>query len=164
MSLIHEDGTGLIDAESYASVQYADNYHALRGNLPWEDAELEEKEASLRKASDFINIVYGSRFTGFPLTETQSFPFPRHSDLLGYVPYVPVPVLKACAELALRVINGTDLFPDAAPFIVKERVDVIETTYAAPTGPRFPFLESILAPLLMRPVGGGLPFVKLARV
>lgn len=35
MSLIVEDGTGLPDAESYASVAFADAYFTARNNSAW---------------------------------------------------------------------------------------------------------------------------------
>lgn len=54
MALIVEDGTGLADAESYLSVADADTYHADRNNEAWQDYSTAEKEAALRKATQYI--------------------------------------------------------------------------------------------------------------
>ena len=162
MPLIHETGAGLAGAESYASVQYATTYHGARGNAAWADADLDVQESSLRKATDYIEATYGPRFAGTPLTPTQGLSVPRQPSPLGNV--VPAPASRATAELALKVISGVDLFPDAAPAVAKEKIDVIETTYITSTGPRFPFVDALLAPLLKPSGAAGSVAVKLFRV
>lgn len=154
MSLIHEDGTGLPDAEAYASADYADTYHGARGNSSWVDADLDVKEAALRKATDYIDAFYGARLRGVPVSASQSLAFPRHQFLLDVVEPVPLNfavVKRAAAMLALKVINGVELFPDAEATVSKEVIGPIETTFALPTGERFPGVTDTLAPVL-RPV------------
>ena len=166
MSLITEDGTGLPGAEAYASTNYADTYHSARGNFAWVDADSDAKEAALRKATDYIDTFYGARLRGTPVSESQNLLFPRHQFLLGSVSPVPLNfaiVRRATAELALKVISGVELFPDAAATIAREKIDVIETVYAQPTGERFPGITALLEPLLRSTFSAGSMFAKLRR-
>lgn len=170
MALITEDGTGIDDAESYASVEEADAYHSDRENTAWADAEPTSKEAALRKATDFIETVYGPRFFGERLVPSQNLSFPRDPVSWDGSPSwdgVPPRVVRATAELALRVVKGVDLMPDSKKEVTKAKTDVLETTYALATGPRFPFIEAMLSPLaasLTEAEDTGNPWVNLVRV
>lgn len=109
-----EDGTGLEDANTYASVSETDDYHALRGNAQWDELSNNAKESALVKATDYIDTRWGGRFRGSPLESGQALEFPRANlkdrygrDITG----VPDKVKKAAAEYALRAIVS-DLMPD----------------------------------------------------
>ena len=56
MDFIVEDGTGLENALSLVSVEFADNYFTQRGNQTWLALNLEQKQVNLVKATDYINI------------------------------------------------------------------------------------------------------------
>jgi len=158
--LIHEDGTGLADAESYVSVEDANVYHGARSNSLWDLAEQDLKESSLRKATDFIDAVYGGRWIGTPLLETQGLSFPRHGTSWNGV---PVPLKRALFELALRVVSGTELFADAAEKTKSEKIGPIEVEYdlSELSGDRFGWLNDFLRPLLkVARKGGSSPWVK----
>lgn len=135
MSLIVEDGTGLADAESYASVAYADTYHSNFGNAAWALLTTEQKEQSLRKATDYISGSYGGSFAGYRTTNTQALDFPR-SELpkvgYGVVYYgnneIPAELLKATAILALKSTSSA-LVSDTARLTKREKVDVLEIEY-----------------------------------
>ena len=56
--LIVEDGTGLSNADSYASLAEANLYHANHGNVDWSDIDATTKEQLLRKATDYMVAQY----------------------------------------------------------------------------------------------------------
>lgn len=74
--LIKEDGTGKVDANSYASAADGDAYHD--GHLyaaPWTAASLANKEAALVFATRLIDSQY--LFGGVKTTEAQALQWPR---------------------------------------------------------------------------------------
>lgn len=105
MAFVVEDGTGLADANSYASVAFADAYFAERGITAWTGTNT-QKEQWLVQATDYIDFRFGRRFAGERLTTTQALIFPI--DLYDGLPTV---LLKATSEYALRAISGP-LAPD----------------------------------------------------
>lgn len=110
MALVVEDGTGKVDAESYASVEYADAYHAARQNTQWTALTIDVKEAALREATDYIEIRFADIFKGAPVTTEQALSFPR--NYTGFPTTMPAPLLKATAEYALRATAVEGLAPD----------------------------------------------------
>lgn len=103
MSLITEDGTGLPNAESYCSVADADKYFEERNIAEWSAIATSDKEANLRKATDYIELRFSERFKGVRLCDTQSLSFPRANN--GLVA-LPRNLQRACAEYALRARTG----------------------------------------------------------
>lgn len=77
MSLIVEDGTAKLDAESLASVEFADDYFDKRGNTAWLDLDTSAKEAALRIAADYIETHYGTMFRGYRVNPAQALSWPR---------------------------------------------------------------------------------------
>lgn len=160
MALVVEDGTGLSTAESYMSVADATAYHLARGNAAWAGLASDTvREQKLRLASDYMVATYRERWAGWRVNSTQALDWPRYEvpmpDTVGglvmnYYPSnaVPAIVARACAELALRAIDG-DLAPDLDAPVVREKVGPIETEYAA--GARqsttYRAIDSMLAPL-----------------
>jgi len=161
MALIVEDGSGLAAAESYISEVEADAYHEKRGNTAWDTVT--DKEAVLRKATDYMLQNYRMSWKGVRMNGVQALDWPR-----GYVyresflngasssfPYlvpdniVPVEVKNACAELALRAATA-DLNPDLSKDIVSQTVGPISTTYAAnsPQQKRYRGIDMMLRPYL----------------
>ncbi|KNY21588.1 DnaT-like ssDNA-binding protein [Methylobacterium sp. ARG-1] len=159
MSLIVEDGTGLPEAESYASVETADAYHQARGNAAWtgDDAA---KEAALRRGTEYLDGLYRTRWLGQMSTFDQGLAWPRAYARVpgGYLPSdtLPKALVRACCEVALRELQTPGgLTPDIFPGerVVSETVDVLEVEYAdggAPTDvlPVIVAVERIVAPLL----------------
>jgi len=176
MALVVEDGTGLEDAEAYASVSFADTYHAARGNEAWLDLVDVEKEAVLRKAADYLTSTYRLRWIGYRLTATQALDWPRANALMAdayveedadpiYYPSdaVPVAVQRANAELALKALT-VDLSPDTSGgrLTSREKVYVIEVEYqdGDAVAPTFPAVDTMLAAYLIPTPG---PFAKVRR-
>lgn len=164
MAITVETGAGLADAETYISVADADTYHAARGNTAWAALSEADKEAALRRATDYMLQAYRARWNGARATSTQALDWPRYGVIAdGYEvasTVVPVAVSRACAELALRA-SADDLSPDLERGIKRERVDVIETEYdtASPQAKRFRAVDQLLSAYL---TGGG-AFVRVAR-
>jgi hypothetical protein len=158
MALIVENGTGLSNAESYCSEVYADDYHEKRGNAAW-DSVL-DKEAALRKATDYMLQVYRSRWQGTRLTTTQALDWPRSNvgiDVYTTVDddIVPVEVKNACAELALKTYSA-ELYEDIGQKVKRKKVDVIEIEYesASTQTKQYRAIDAMLSPYLLSSNGG----------
>lgn len=100
MSLLVETGEGILNAESYLSVEEADAYFALYGNEDWAAAEEPGKEIALRIASRDIDLLWGASFRGSSYTLIQGLYFPR------VVEGVPLNLKRATAEMALLILGG----------------------------------------------------------
>lgn len=159
MALIVEDGTGLEDANSYCTVEFADMYFSERANVAWQGSP-EQKEAALIQATDYIDIRFGEKFQGRVLKASQSLAFPRQ----GYVG-IPRAVARATAEYALRALTtalAPDLVADPSGRVVtstRQKVDVIETatTYSDTKAPEefrsYPLADNLLRPFLAKATG-----------
>ena len=141
MALIVEDGSGLVNAESYISVADAATYHANRGNAAWAAIASDIiREQLLRKATDYMMAVYRLRWAGYRYNSSQALDWPRlyvpildtlsTNQFPQYVDFnvVTVAVKNACAELALKA-NTETLMADLSQATIKEKVDVIEVEY-----------------------------------
>lgn len=127
MALIVEDGTGIANAESLASVAFADTYHAARGNAGWAAiAEVEVKEQLLRKATDYAISVYAGKWAGVTVSPTQSLPFPRIVN--GTDIGLPLAIQQAVCELALTA-KTSPLMPNISRGKKRVKVGPIEVEY-----------------------------------
>ena len=169
MALIVEDGTGKADAEAFISAADASTYHTARGNAAWAALASDTvREQMLRKATDYMQQIYKLRWKGVPVTTTQALDWPRAYVSREYVystagtppssidgtlwwpsDEVPTAVARACAELALRAIDG-DLAEDLDVPVTSETVGPISVTYAA--GARqtktYRAIDAMLSPFL----------------
>lgn len=148
MSLTVEDGTGLANADSYASRADADAYHAARGNAAWAAASTDARDAALRKATQYLDTRY--RWTGNRLTVAQALEWPRYFvPRLGYPSGWPQPrVVQAGIELALRALSVDLMADDEGRDVLSEAVGPISVTYG-PTGGgvRYPVADLLVSPL-----------------
>lgn len=158
MSLIVENGSGVADAESYASVAQASAYHAARGSTAWNG--ITDKEAALRKAADFMTQTYRLAWKGYRVNPVQALDWPRYecyvtglsknsSDYLIPSNTVPLEVQNACMELALRTATE-ELNPDLTQQILSSRVGPLSITYSetSPQYKRFRAIDMMLCHLL----------------
>lgn len=123
MALIVEDGTGMANAESLLSVADADAYHTAMGNAAWGAATTAQKEAALRRATQYLDARY--QWQGDPLTATQALSWPREG-----VSWPVKRVQDACAELALRAVALGGLYTDQdAAAIKQESIGPASVTY-----------------------------------
>lgn len=162
--LITEDGTGRADAEALASVAAADAYHASRGNVAWAGALTADKENALRRATDYMSI-YRAKWKGRRMGMVQSLDWPRYGvqlDDVGFGRYaalvppntVPVQVVQACCELAIRALSGP-LAADLERQVIAETIGPIKTEYA-PGAPQYVRYRAVDAMLKMYLESGGM--------
>ena len=167
--LIPETGTGSSQANSYASVAQADDYFDLRGSQTWISYTTAEKEAALINATDFIEATYSESFKGYKSSATQALSWPRTDVVIDDYDFpssaIPTRLIDATVQMALRSAGGEVLIQDQAQRVVKEKVDVIETTYAEFSDPqqRYPFVSRLLTPLLKSGGDGNFQSVRLVR-
>lgn len=160
MTLIVENGSGVAGAESYASVAQASAYHTARGATAWDDVD--DKEAALRKATDYMLQNYRLGWKGFRVKPDQALDWPRYECYIpGYrlgrwagdylVPstVVPIEVRNACIELSLKV-TIEDLNPDLTQQVLSNKVGPISITYSStsPQYKRFRAIDMMLRHLL----------------
>ncbi len=126
--IIVEDNTGKVDANSYGSVDEADEYFTDRLNTTWLTADYQLKEVVLIKATDYIEIRFADKFKSTRLypDNPQALSFPR----VDYI-VTPVNVKRATFEYALRALSG-ELSADVAVqqnvnTVTKRKVGSIET-------------------------------------
>ena len=164
MAFVVEDGTGIDNSNSYAPVDFADNYFADRNQAEWAGTDV-VKQAALIRATDYIELRFSNMFFGEKKTDTQALSFPRISDRF---PEMPVSLQRACCEYALRSLK-TILLPD--PLIdatglglerTRKRVGPIEKEtryqYQGPGTVRviirpYPFADALLKDLIRNSAG-----------
>ena len=119
---VYEDGTGLSNANSLASVQDFKDYYSLR-NVDISTLIDTQIEGFLVLGTDYIVQKYD--FKGSKLKDTQSLPFPR---VVNNETIFPINVKYATILLAFKSQNGS-LLADSQQQVKKEKVDVLEVEY-----------------------------------
>lgn len=153
MPLNVETGSGSASAESFASVADADTYHAVRGNPAWVALATADKEAALRKATDWLEQQYLGLWAGNRKTTTQALAWPRTDVFMDGVQLsssaVPIQVVRACCELAARA-SSASLTVDQGAQVKSEQVGHLGVTYAdgARQQTKYAAVEDMLRPLL----------------
>lgn len=107
MSFIAEDGTGLAAANSYISVDDADDYFADRAAEDWAAAETADRQAALVAATDYMDATFAWR--GYLKAEGQALGWPRSAarDEEGrLLTGVPTVVAAAACELARAALTS----------------------------------------------------------
>lgn len=161
---------GAIDADSYASLTFADAWHAMRGHTAWAAATVAAREAAKRRSTLWLDARFRRRFPGSPtFGRDQALEWPRIDarDCYGRKissTIIPVEVMKADAEAALYELEEPGmLMPVNAP-ATQEQVEKsitagpVSITYAdsatsggtggAAPAPHIPAVIGLLAPLL----------------
>ena len=142
MAFVAEDGTGLVDANSYPTLAFADTYHADRGNASWALATEAARNAALIRATDYGDKRFGKRFRGWKQSKEQAREWPRMGayDDDGYqFEGIPNQLLYAICEYALRALTTTPLAPDNASVglsLNREKVGPIEVERKIDSGTR----------------------------
>jgi hypothetical protein len=159
-ALVVETGSGLTDANSYCTVEFADSYHLHFGEpAAWDNATTAQKELALRVATQALDSRYWQSWRGTRNSIDQALDWPRYDveDSDGYylsTTTVPRAVQTATAYMALRQLEGdtlvSDLAPSAAAPVLSESVTGpaggTSKTYASPK-PRqkqYPIVDGIL--------------------
>lgn len=156
--LITEDGTGVADANSYASADEARAYATLRGvALPAAPGSGQDQvEIWLVLATDYLESL---SYIYYRATTTQALSWPRKrcfdTDFTGYV--LPDKLKAAQMQLVIEQKNGVVLMPSTpggidGQFVIREKVDVIETAYSEKIGtlstPTMPAVDALLRGLV----------------
>lgn len=139
MSFVVEDGTGKVDASSYASIAQMLNYWSAR-NVDLSDTEAEALQAALIKATQYVDTRWAGHWKGIIATSGQVLAWPRKgardADLRLLAPdAVPTKLVQAICEYAKRALTA-ELVPDPKldPNIVQQTKTVgpvsTSTTYA----------------------------------
>jgi hypothetical protein len=129
MALVVEDGTGKSDAESYASVAYADTYNTnYISSSAWSAASDTEKEVALRRATQYIDSEWGMKWGGERRLTTQALDWPRsfayYADGRSIdSDEIPNRLQQACCQLAVDALSTPLLeTSDPAAGVIKESV------------------------------------------
>jgi hypothetical protein len=110
-----EDGTGIEDANAYASRAFVTEYHRLNGNAAWAAADEDAQVRSIIQATTYIDQRW--TFIGQRVFVEQTLDWPRLDavDRDGIDWYVkeelPLVLRRATAEYALRALS-VSLAPD----------------------------------------------------
>lgn len=149
MALTIEDGSGVVGANSYASVAEAQAFASARGvTLSATDSVV---EALLIKASDYLESLEG-RYKGDRTDPEQALAWPRsgvylfESETEFSDAAIPALLLKAQCQLAVDAVSVALLPTSSGKEVIRKKVDVLETEYA-PTGKAvdLPVLTAALA-------------------
>lgn len=133
--LVVEDGTGVAGADSFASVEYADEHNAKFGNAAWSNLQEPAKEILLREATRYLRLKYQPGFTAWPLVT-----YPDRLKALK----------DATSELAF-IARGGPLMPTKTRGKKKIKIGPLEIEYDADTvsGERFTVVGALLSPLFV---------------
>jgi hypothetical protein len=155
ITIIVEDGSEVTDANSFVSVQDVRDFAELRG-IDLTATDDDGVAAWIINAGDYI-AAEEPKFQGDRVTETQSLCFPRVGVKINGFDVasnaIPKHLTSAQCQLVIVQSRGLSLLPDviATDYIIKEKTDVLETTYADPLAiglkPTFGAVEALLAPL-----------------
>lgn len=151
MSLIAETGAALSTSESLCDVATALAYFTDRGNTAWLALSIAQQEQALRRATDYMERVHKQQWQGLRVNNTQALDWPRVGVTAnGYFvlsTIVPIPVQRACAELALRAAAG-DLLVDTTQQKTSTKVGDIEVAFDknSPQAVQYPAVVAMLQP------------------
>lgn len=172
-TLIPETGAASATADTYSDLTQADSYHAARGNAAWAALTAANKEAALRKATDYLEQSYRMRWAGWRMSTTQALSWPRAWVPLVDTPYawvsyyaqnvIPAQLVNACAELALRAA-AADLAPDITRPKISTTIGPIKVDYDrfGSLITRYRAIDNMLLPFMKAQTGGG-PNVEMLR-
>jgi hypothetical protein len=172
MALQVETGSGLVDAESYASVAQFRDYWTKRGT---DVSGLTDMviEGLLRQGFDYMLENFRMKWNGFRVTTEQFADWPRDycprdPTLLAqfstyqytndnYYPnnVVPVEVVRANIELA-NLAQTERLSIESERLTTQEKVGSLSVSYdkSARDKRTFPFIDNLLRPFLKNGGGG----------
>ena len=160
--LIVETGAGLINSNSYASLEAADAFAQARGIVSWFSIERNLSEAALIRATDYIDYRY--RFFAAKRLSTQSLANPIVNQTT-----LPPELVRATIELAIASLE-TPLFEADPNRDIAQKAEELEgvgsESVVYRTGKRsdpFPHVTEILNPIAKRKGAGGISTGRLIK-
>lgn len=165
MALTVEDGTGLADADAYASIATVDAYATARALTAWTGTDA-VKEAAIREATVYLDTSYA--WKGAIEVETQALAWPREGvlDKEGReVTGLPQRVIDACCELAVMKLSAALVTSRSEAEVQSMTAGSVSITYArgnrVSEGERFAWVDRLLTGLHAGRAGGGnIPLLK----
>lgn len=124
MALTIEDGTGVAGADSYVAlsevVAFLTAYEPASALTAWNALSTAEQERHCRRATQYLDLRYGSRFFGVRVDKDQALAFPRKGivTLDGFEldeDEIPTSLKSACCEIAWRSSLGNELLDAGVP-------------------------------------------------
>lgn len=160
--MIVEDGTGIVRAESYASIAVIDAFWAARTNRAeaalWAAKTTALKEGAAREGKSYLDATFGPYYRGIRAGYVQGGLWPRTGafDDAGYpLPSLPPELIDANCELAGRAVTSRLAADAARGGAVKRKRSKAgpvetETEWAdgATAETKYGFVAGILAPIL----------------
>lgn len=147
--IVVEDGSGLPNSNSYASIDEATTYCLDRGFNEWATATPDQRSAALIRATDYIDATY--LFKSVPLSDTQALACPRFTETMIS------PKLKAATiTLAVMALSIKLIAPAERGIAIKKITAgkvATETTYdpvAPASADPYPFLTKMLKGVAIR--------------
>lgn len=144
------------DANAYAGVAEATEYHAQRGNAAWAGAGEDSQSSALIRATDYIDRNYS--FKGEKVNPDQALEWPRTGQA-----WPNRKVKAATCELALIALDGPLDTIQPASAIKSETLGPLTTVYADPVNQgqsRYVAIDKLLELLT---VGGGMFNIRVSR-
>ncbi len=144
IQFILEDGTGVVDATTYADLAAADQYlENTDRRTEWRAFSSRERQAALIQGADYLDQTFRNRYQGQRFSSTQRLEWPRVQvfDELGN-PTTPDPglagsipeevgnaAIEYAFEAAIAPLAPTPVVDDSGRELleVREKVDVLET-------------------------------------
>jgi len=110
INLIIEDGTNVTDANTYVDIAFVDTVAELHDEQNWLDCPTEDKNKFIVKSTNLVESLYGHRYRGDILTDSQSLLYPRGSFMDGHgrlinSETIPQPLKQAVAQGAIGFAN-----------------------------------------------------------
>lgn len=156
---------GTTSAEAYCDIAFTDAYFVARGNSSWGLLTTANKEAYLRKATEYIDMTYCSTWKGLKTNINQALDWPRDGIIVEEVyvdpDTIPVPIKRACAEMALKA-SSEDIFLDSTRGVLEKQIGPIKTVYdpSSPKDKQYTIIEKLIAPYIRSMSGASVGLVR----
>jgi len=155
MSVTFDSMCGGASANSYISVEDADDYFAMRVHADgWSKAPTEEKQKALMDATRRLDRI---QYMGEKNSMTQALEWPRTGAILRDEiiddDEIPTRILDATCELALAVLTS-NINPGVPEGVQSFTVGGVSVALSGPASSTFPpEVDRLIAPLRFMPKG-----------
>jgi len=134
ITLVVEDGTGLANANTYATLAEANTYIAanIHANATWDNLDDDDKKYLLIWATRYID--QRTTWAGLPTTTTQALQWPRagaydRNGISVANNVLPLPVKDATCEMARYLMTDDRSVERSQDALKSVKVDVIEVDF-----------------------------------
>jgi len=160
MTLVVEDGTGLANANTYASAGDADDYADAKGWTEWAALTAPQKEAALIEATVYLDSSF--EFIGDLYISTQALNWPRVDayDRQGrHYEALPQRIVDVCIELAYLARSGPLVASITEASLKKIKAGPVELEYTAAgsvvnEGDKVAWINRMIGPLIKGSASG----------